>query len=53
MYFCSKRIFEKNMRVIKEIIYESIEEELGQAFTPDIAKAWNTALDIIIDAMDV
>ncbi|UZR97811.1 adenylate/guanylate cyclase domain-containing protein [Chondrinema litorale] len=38
--------------LIKEIIYESIQEELGAAFTPDIAKAWDTALDIIIDAMD-
>ena len=39
--------------LIKEILFESISEELGAAFTPNIAEAWNTALDMIIDSMDV
>ena len=37
--------------VVKACLLETIEDELGEAFTPNIYDAWSTALDLVINLM--
>ena len=37
--------------VVRETLLETIAEELGEIYTPKVQKAWETALDLVVDGM--